>query len=148
MTDLEILGELKRMYYWLEDILENAEDDQIEDDDYTKLEKVETILENQYRKIYKRIEKEEKKLLCYQKDIMVADEIYNDYVTCSKDYDDQYLTYADVDEKKWWEDEEFLTKMQEENVMFKLYGKDELDVEKTINEYKEYALYLKKYVVG
>ena len=27
MTDLEILGELKRMYYWLEDILENAEDD-------------------------------------------------------------------------------------------------------------------------
>lgn len=25
MTDLEILGELKRMYYWLEDILENIE---------------------------------------------------------------------------------------------------------------------------
>lgn len=111
MTDLEILGELKRMYYWLEHILKNAEDDQIEDDYYTKLEKVETILENQYRKIYKRIEKEEKKLLCYQKDIMVADEIYNDYVTCSKDSDDQYLTYADVDKKKWWEDEEFLTKM-------------------------------------
>lgn len=33
------------------------------------------------------------------------------------------------------------------NKIFKLYGKDELDVEKTINEYKEYALYLKKYVV-
>lgn len=111
MTDLEILGELKKMYYWLEDILENAEDDQIENKDYIELEKFETILENQYRKIYKRIEKEEKKLLCYQKDIMVADEIYNDYVTCSKDYDDQYITYADVNEKKWWEDEEFLTKM-------------------------------------
>lgn len=111
MTDLEILGELKRMYYWLEDILENAEDDQIENDDYTKLEKVETILESQYKKIYKRIESEEKELLYYQKDIMVADEICNDYVTCNKDYDDQYITYADVDEKKWWEDEEFLTKM-------------------------------------
>ncbi|MGN1012238.1 MAG: adenylosuccinate synthase [Clostridia bacterium] len=34
------------------------------------------------------------------------------------------------------------------NKIFKLYGKDELDVEKTINEYKEYALYLKKYVVN
>lgn len=33
------------------------------------------------------------------------------------------------------------------NKIFNLYGKDELDVEKTINEYKEYALYLKKYVV-
>ena len=33
------------------------------------------------------------------------------------------------------------------NKIFKLYCKDELDVEKTINEYKEYALYLKKYVV-
>lgn len=33
------------------------------------------------------------------------------------------------------------------NKIFKLYGKDELDVEKTINEYTEYALYLKKYVV-
>ena len=58
MTDLEILGELKRMYYWLEDILENAEDHQIENKDYIELEKFETILENQYRKIYKRIEKE------------------------------------------------------------------------------------------
>lgn len=111
MTDLEILGELKRMYYWLEDILENAEDDQIEKKDYIELERFETILENQYRKIYKRIEKEEKNLLCYQKDIMVADEIYNDYVTCSKDYDDQYITYADVNEKKWWEDEKFLIKI-------------------------------------
>lgn len=111
MTDLEILGELKRMYYWLEDILENAEDDQIENKDYIELEKFETILENQYRKIYKRIEKEEKNLLCYQKDIMVADEIYNDYVTYSKDYDDQYITYADVNEKKWWEDEKFLIKI-------------------------------------
>lgn len=111
MTDLEILGELKRMYYWLEDILENAEDDQIENKDYIELEKVETILENQYRKIYKRIEKEEKNLLYYQKDIMLADEIYNDYVTCNKDYDNQCLTYADVDEKKWWEDKEFLIKM-------------------------------------
>lgn len=111
MTDLEILGELKRMYYWLEDILENAEDDQIEDDDYIDLKRIELILEEQYKKMYKKIVSEEKKLLCYQKDIMVADEIYNDYVTCSKDYDDQYITYADLSEKKWWEDEEFLTKM-------------------------------------
>lgn len=69
MTDLEILGELKRMYYWLEDILENAEDDQIEKKDYIELERFETILENQYRKIYKRIEKEEKNLLYYQEEI-------------------------------------------------------------------------------
>ena len=43
MTDLEILGELKRMYYWLEDILKKEKDDQIKDDDYTKIEKVKTI---------------------------------------------------------------------------------------------------------
>ena len=37
----------------------------------------------------------------------------------------KYITYNDIEnKKKWWEDEEFLTKMQEENVMFKLYGKD------------------------
>lgn len=44
MTDLEILGELKRMYYWLEDILENAEDDQIEDLEDT--EDLETLKNN------------------------------------------------------------------------------------------------------
>ena len=47
MTDLEILGELKRMYYWLEDILENAEDDQIENKDYIEIERYETKIKNQ-----------------------------------------------------------------------------------------------------
>lgn len=63
-------------------------------------------LETVYRNLYKRIEKENKKSLYFKDDLLIADEIYNDYI-----YKDQYITYADIEnEEKWWKDYDFLTK--------------------------------------
>lgn len=63
------------------------------------------------RNLYKRIEKENKNILYFKDNLLIANEIYLDYVTDSEDYDDQYITYADIEnEEKWWEDYDFLTK--------------------------------------
>lgn len=110
MTELEILAELKIAYYQLDDILEN-EDEQITEGEYKKLNESIKALETVYRNLYKRIKKENKKSLYFKDDLLIADEIYLDYVTDSKDYDDQYITYKDIEnEEKWWEDYDFLTK--------------------------------------
>lgn len=107
MTELEILAGLKIAYIRLLDILDN-QDNQItvNEDKYIRLSM--QNLEILYINLYERIEKEK---LHYKKDIMIAENIYNDYVTISEDYDDQYITYADLDnEEKWWEDYKFLLK--------------------------------------
>ena len=110
MTEKEILAELKVAYWYLQDINENHEEQiTINEEKYIRLSMQNS--EILYSNLYKRIEKENKKILFFKKDLLIGDQIYLDYVTSSADYDDQYLTYADVDEKKWWEDEEFLTKM-------------------------------------
>lgn len=111
MTELEILSNLKIAYRELEDIIENADNEQIEEEEYINLKYAMNILEEQYEKIYKRIEEENKQGLYYGKDLLIADQIYHDYVTKSEDYDDQYITYADMEnEQKWWEDYNFLIK--------------------------------------
>lgn len=105
MTELEILAELKIAYYQLDDILEN-EEEQITEGEYKKLNESIKALETVYRNLYKRIEKENKKSLYFKDDLLIADEIYNDYI-----YKDQYITYADIEnEEKWWKDYDFLTK--------------------------------------
>lgn len=109
MTDLEILAELKMAYLNLEDIIENVDNTQSKSvqELFTAL----NILDKKYTEVYGKIEEENKKLLQYREDIMIAENIYNDYVTSSEDYDDQYITYADLDnEEKWWEDYNFLLK--------------------------------------
>lgn len=110
MTDLEILAELKQAYLLLEDIEENQTKQITENEgEYIKLSM--QNLEILYRNIYVRIEKENEKSLYFHKELEIAGQIYHDYVTRSEDYDDQYITYADLkNEEKWWEDYDFLTK--------------------------------------
>lgn len=108
MTELEILAELKIAYMQLEDILDN-QDEQITTDEYASITKAMKNFEKVYNNLYKRIEKENKNILYFKDDLLIADEIYLDYVTDSKDYDDQYITYKDIEnEEKWWEDYDFL----------------------------------------
>lgn len=108
MTELEILAELKIAYMELEDILEN-QDEQLTTDEYASITKSMKNFEKVYNNLYKRIEKENKNILYFKDDLLIADEIYLDYVTDSKDYDDQYITYKDIEnEEKWWEDYDFL----------------------------------------
>lgn len=110
MTELEILADLKIAYRQLDDIIEN-DDEQITEGEYKKLNRSMETLGVIYRNLYKRIEKENKNILYFKDDLLIADEIYLDYVTDSKDYDDQYITYKDIEnEEKWWEDYDFLTK--------------------------------------
>lgn len=110
MTELEILAQLKTAYLSLEDINENHGGQLTENEEkYIRLSM--QNLEILYDNTYKKIQNENEKKLYFKKNLLIANKIYFDYITKSEDYDDQYLTYADVDEKKWWEDEEFLTKM-------------------------------------
>ena len=110
MTEKEILAELKMAYWYLQDINENHED-QITINEGENIRLSMQNLEILYRNLYKRIEKENKKTLFFKKDLLIGDQIYLDYVTSGADYDDQYITYKDLDnEEKWWEDYNFLTK--------------------------------------
>ena len=111
MTELEILAELKTAYNFMEDIEENADTTQVNEFEKMELLKIQHTMSSIYSRVYKTIEKENKESLYYEKDIMVADTIYNDYLAISEDYDDQYLCYQDINKKtKWWEDYRFLTK--------------------------------------
>lgn len=110
MTELEILAELKIAYTNLEDILENNEE-QITKGETKEIEISMEMLANVYHTYYRRIKRDNKKVLYYQKELLIGDEINLDYVTDSEDYDDQYITYKDLEnEEKWWEDYDYLTK--------------------------------------
>lgn len=110
MTELEILAELKTAYLQIEDIIDNQYK-QITENEECELRVAMGILAESYENIFKRIEKENEKILYYEKNIMIANQIYHDYVTKSKDYDDQYICYDDTEKKtKWWEDYQFQTK--------------------------------------
>lgn len=106
MTDLEILAGLKVAYLRLEDIAEN-QDEQITKNEYKYIMLPMSMLSTLYEKIYKRIEKENKEILYYEKNIMIADCINSDYMTKNNDY----VCYDDIEKKtKWWEDYKFLWK--------------------------------------
>lgn len=108
MTELEILAELKIAYLNLEDIQENNEE-QITKKENVDIEISMRNLEIVYNNLFNRIMKTNKDILYYEKDTMIADIINADYVTDSKDYDNQYLCYDDIKkETKWWEDIDFL----------------------------------------
>lgn len=111
MTELEILAELKQAYDFMVDIEENADTTQVNEFEKMELLKIQDKMSLIYSRVYKEIEKSDKESLYYEKDIMIADTIYNDYVAISEDYDEQYLCYQDINKKtKWWEDYEFQTK--------------------------------------
>lgn len=110
MTELEILAELKSAYLNLEDIDENQEEQiTMNEEKYIKLSM--QNLEILYSNLYKRIEKEDKELLYFKEDLLIGDQIYLDYITENENYDDQYITYKDIDnEEKWWENYDYLLK--------------------------------------
>ena len=110
MTELEILAELKVAYWYLQDIDENQEEQiTINEEKYIKLSM--QNLEILYSNLYKRIEKENKELLYFKEDLLIGDQIYLDYITENENYDDQYITYKDIDnEEKWWENYDYLLK--------------------------------------
>lgn len=110
MTEKEILAELKIAFENLEDITENNEG-QIKIDENNFLQSAMRIIDYVYKQLWARIEKENKEILFYEKDIMIADVPYNDYVTSCEDYDEQYICYDDTKKQtKWWEDYDFLLK--------------------------------------
>lgn len=110
MTEKEILAELKTAYLNLQDVMENNERQITEDENSFVMIAMHNV-GFVYKKLWKRIRKENKEILFYEKDVMIADTIYNDYIAISEDYDEQYICYDDTNsKKKWWEDYEFQTK--------------------------------------
>lgn len=107
MTEKEILAEYKIAYLQFEDILDNADLEQITEAEQEKITLAMNILEKIYRELYKRIKETEDISLYYEEDLLIADEIYCDYMETKGE---NYITYKDIDgESKWWEDYDFLT---------------------------------------
>lgn len=107
MTELEILAELKIAYIQLEDIIENQEE-QIEENEKKYLRLSMNNLIMVYQNLYKRIEKEDDKILYYENDIKISKEIFHDYMIKDEENVEEYITSADLDEEEWWEDYNFL----------------------------------------
>lgn len=96
MTELEILAGLKVAYIRIEDIIEKCCTQLSVQELFIAL----NILDEEYVEVYEKIQAENEELLYYGKDIMIAENICSDYVTRSEDYDDQYITYADLVNEK------------------------------------------------
>lgn len=101
MKDKEILAELKICYELLQDIIDNNYK-QLKST--RELEKMQSVLTDKYEEIYLKIEEENDISLYYEENILISPFIYQDYVT----KDDKYIASGDLDNKKWWEDREFL----------------------------------------
>lgn len=70
----------------------------------TTWKKSQEFFENVYRNLYRKIDKNR---LYFENDILVANEIYLDYI----DNDNNYISYKDIEnESKWWEMYDFLVK--------------------------------------
>ena len=107
MTEKEILAEYKIAYRQFEDILDNADNEQITESERLKIVNAMNILEELYRELYQRIKSAEDISLYYEEDIIIGEEIYIDYVLTE---DNTAITYKDMEnESKWWEDYDFLT---------------------------------------
>ena len=104
MTDKEILAELKQCYELLEDIIDNADNTQLES--IVELQQAQNTFAKKYEEVYAKIKQEEDISLYYEEDLQISDNIYTDY----KNAEGEYITHADIDnESKWWEDYRFLT---------------------------------------
>lgn len=102
MGDKEILAELKRSYEYLQDIIDNADKEQLKS--VEELEKVQEILDDTYTEVFKKIKKENEKSLYYKENIRIAGDIYMD---C---YDNNGIPVSsgDMDWQKWWRDDSFI----------------------------------------
>lgn len=117
MGDKEILAEYKIAYIQLQDIIDNADEQQISAEEVDKIVKVMNDIALLYEKIYKRIKEQKDISLYYRKNLLVADKIFADYIEVNDDIyitydDDMYISYKDLEKKpnQWWEDYDFLVK--------------------------------------
>lgn len=117
MGDKEILAEYKIAYEQLQDIIDNADEQQITEAEVDKINKVMNDLAFLYKKMYNRIKGQKNISLYYRKDLLVSDKIFGDYIEVNDDVyilcdDEIYISYKDLEQKKnkWWEDYDFLTK--------------------------------------
>lgn len=116
MGDKEILAEYKIAYEQLQDIIDNACEEQITAEEVDKIEKVQYDLNILYKEMYSRIKEKEDVSLYYEEDLLISDEISADYMAIKDNIhitydDDMYIPYKNLkNEDKWWEDYDFLTK--------------------------------------
>ena len=104
MTEKEILAELKIAYENLDDIIDNADNTQLES--VKELYEAQKILAEKYSEVYEKIKENDDISLYYEEDIMIAGSIYIDY----ENIEGYGFTYKDMgNESKWWEDYGFLT---------------------------------------
>lgn len=106
MTDKEILAELKKSYELLEDIIDNADNTQLQS--VKELYTIQNMLGDKYSEVYEKIKNENDIELYYEEDIMISPNISGDYINVK---DTEYnISYKDLEnESKWWEDYGFLT---------------------------------------
>lgn len=116
MGDKEILAEYKIAYIQLQDIIDNADEQQITAAEIDKIEQIQSELNFLYKRMYNRIKEKNNASLYYEEDLLISDEISADYLETKDNIyitynDDMYITYKNLDnEDKWWEDYDFLTK--------------------------------------
>jgi len=105
MTEKEILAELKIAYENLDDIIDNADNTQLES--VKELYEAQKILAEKYSEVYEKTKENNDINLYYEEDIMIGSSIYIDY----ENTEGYGFTYKDMgNESKWWEDYSFLTK--------------------------------------
>ena len=111
MTDREILAELKQSWEYLYDITENGSElhcnGQAKKYLIAHLEKAKNEIELVYSNFYDMLDN--KDVLVEKTDdeeIFISNEVSGDYIgVCG--VEEYYLTSADMNEYKWWKDEEF-----------------------------------------
>lgn len=117
MGDKEILAEYKIAYIQLQDIIDNADEQQISAEEVNKIERLQYDLNFLYKEMYNRIKVQGEVSLYYRKDLLVADEISADYISTDDNVyikydDDMYIPYKNLkNEEKWWEDYDFLVRI-------------------------------------
>lgn len=103
MGDKEILAELKRCYEYLQDIIDNADREQLKS--VKELETAQEIMARKYEEVYNKIKEENDIALYYEEDIIISDTIYGAY-----EQGGESLSEGDMDWQKWWEDSLFINR--------------------------------------
>lgn len=106
MNDKEILGELKQCYEYLNDIRDNADDEQLNSEQKHEIDKIIFKLAKLYVKTYKNVDIAELKI-SGENNALVSDDISADYIDANEE---TYFPYKELASGyKWWTDYNFLT---------------------------------------
>ena len=107
MTDKEILGELKRSYEYIYDILENADNQQLDTEQKEKLLKAKRIIEDIFEDVFEATSED----IRVKDNLIIAETPSNDYYDIENDV---FVNKSDViinkKEYEWWTDYKFLLK--------------------------------------